>query len=389
MSELAVLILAAGKGTRMPQDLPKVLHPVGGEPLIAHVLRTARALEPVRILLVLGHRVDEVRAALAAPDVEIVLQLDPRGTGDAVRRAEPALRGFTGDLLVLYGDVPLVRPATLQGLLERHRLEANAATLLTATLPDASGYGRILRDAQGFCCGIVEQKELAPGQEAIREFNSGIAVFRADPLFRALARIVPAPRTGEYYLTDVFGLLQGDGERIGTGHLADPDEILGVNTLEQLCQVEEAHARRATEAADCAWCSLARRAPAGAAAAAPAEALLLGAGERMLVAVNPDPFNNGHLLLFPRRHVTLAASLDETERQELAVWLQRAENVLRQVYGAPAFNVGCSSGAGDHLTIHLVPRWEGDMNFLPLVARLKLIPETPRGSWERLREAMS
>jgi diadenosine tetraphosphate (Ap4A) HIT family hydrolase/UTP-glucose-1-phosphate uridylyltransferase len=388
VSELAVLILAAGKGTRMPPDLPKVLHAIGGVPLIEHVLRTARALGPTRILLVLGHRVDEVRAAIAAADVEIVLQLDPRGTGDAVRRAEPALRGFTGDLLVLYGDVPLVRATTLRDLLERHRLEENAATLLTATLPDASGYGRILRDADGFCCGIVEQKELAPGQAAIREFNSGIAVFRAGPLFRALARIVPAPRGGEYYLTDVFGLLQGDGERIGTGHLADPDEILGVNTVEQLGAVEAVHARRGAESAECAWCRVARQAPAGSAAAGPAEALLLGAGERMLVCVNPNPFNNGHLLLFPRRHVTLAAGLDGGERRELSEWLQRAEGVLGRVYGAQAFNVGCSSGAGGHLTIHLVPRWEGDMNFLPLVARLKLIPETPRGSWERLREVL-
>lgn len=388
MSELAVLILAAGKGTRMPPELPKVLHAVGGVPLIEHVLRTARALEPTRILLVLGHRVDEVRAAVAGADVEIVLQLDPRGTGDAVRRAEPALRGFTGDLLVLYGDVPLVRPATLRDLLERHRLEENAATLLTATLPDASGYGRILRDADGFCCRIVEQKDLAPGQEAIREFNSGIAVFRAGPLFRALARIVPSPRSGEYYLTDVFGLFQGDGERIGTGHLADPDEILGVNTVEQLCAIEEVQARRAAESAECAWCRMAGETPAGGAAAGPAEGLLLGAGERMLVCVNPNPFNNGHLLLFPRRHVTLAAGLDGGERRELSEWLQRAEGVLGRVYGAPAFNVGCSSGAGGHLTIHLVPRWEGDVNFLPLVARLKLIPETPRGSWERLREAL-
>jgi len=388
VSELAILVLAAGKGTRMPQDLPKVLQPVGGAPLIDHVLRTARALAPARILLVLGHRVDEVRAAIDAPDVEIVLQLDPRGTGDAVRRAEPVLRGFTGDLLILYGDVPLVRPQTLRDLLERHRLEENAATLLTATLPDATGYGRILRDAHGFCCGIVEQKELAPGQEAIREFNSGIAVFRAGPLFRALARVVPAPRSGEYYLTDVFGLLQRDGERIGTGHLADSDEILGVNTLEQLGQVEAVHARRAAEGSGCAWCDLAVRAPAGQAAVAPASALLLAAGERILVAVNPDPFNNGHLLLFPRRHVTLAAGLDGEERRELAEWLQRAEGVLARAYGASAFNTGCSSGAGGHLTIHLVPRWEGDMNFLPLVARLKLIPETPRGSWERLREAM-
>jgi len=388
VNDLAVLILAAGKGTRMPADRPKVLQPIGGEPLIAHVLRTARALDPGRILLVLGHRADEVRAAIAADDIEIVLQPDPRGTGDAVRRAEPTLRDHAGDLLVLYGDVPLVRPATLHELLERHRVEANAATLLTATLDDPSGYGRIVRDERGFCSGIVEQRELAAGQQAIREFNSGIAVFRARPLFEALARIRPAPRSGEYYLTDVFGLLRGAGERIGTSHLADPDDIRGVNTPEQLCHIQELQARRAAEAGACAWCRLAGRVPVGGGGSEATDALLLDAGERVLIGVNPHPFNNGHLLLIPRRHVTYAAALDAREIRELSVGLQRGEALLGSVYGARAFNVGCRSGAGEHLTVHLVPRWEGDMSFLPLVAQLKLIPETPLGSWERLREAM-
>jgi CTP:molybdopterin cytidylyltransferase MocA/diadenosine tetraphosphate (Ap4A) HIT family hydrolase len=387
VSALAVLVLAAGKGTRMPADRPKVLQPVAGEPLLAHVLATARALGPARILLVLGHRADEVRAAIEAPDLEIVLQPDPRGTADAVRRAAPALEGFAGDVLVLYGDVPLVRPATLRDLLERHRLEENAATVLTATLPDAAGYGRIVRDGRGFCCRVVEQRELAPGQEAIREFNSGIVAFRARPLFEALARVAPAPRTGEYYLTDVFGLLHEAGARIGTCRLADPSEILGVNTPEHLRQVEEAHAARAPAAAGCALCGLARRVPAGG-AAPPGETLLLDAGELVLLRVADPPFNSGHLVLFPRRHVGHAAALLPDERRALAEGLQRGERLIARVYGGEALNVGWNSGTGEHLAVQIVPRWAGDLNFLPLVAQLKLIPETPRRTWERLREEM-
>jgi CTP:molybdopterin cytidylyltransferase MocA/diadenosine tetraphosphate (Ap4A) HIT family hydrolase len=388
VSPIAVLILAAGKGTRMPADLPKVLRRVAGMPLLAHVVRTARTLDPARILLVLGHRAEEVRAAFPEPDLEVVLQPDPCGTGDAVRRAEAALRGFDGDVLVLYGDVPLVRAATLRELIERHALEENAATLLTASLEDASGYGRIVRDEMGFCRGVVEQRELAPGQEAIREFNSGIAIFRAGPLFAALARIRPAPRTGEYYLTDVFALLRGEGERIGTSHLADPDEILGVNTPEQLRRVEETHAGRPAGPEVCELCRLAAGAPAGGCGTDPGATLLLGSGERVLVRANGEPFNSGHLMLFPRRHVTQVPMLDPAEVRELADWLRRGETLLRDLYGCEATNVGCASGAGEHLVFHLVPRWRGDVNFLALVARLKIIPDTPRRSWERLREAM-
>jgi UDP-N-acetylglucosamine pyrophosphorylase len=388
VSELAVLILAAGKGTRMPADLPKVLRPVAGEPLLAHVLRTARALEPARIVLVLGHRADEVRAAIGAADLEIVLQPDPRGTGEAVRLAGAALAGFDGDVLVLYGDVPGVRPATLRELIERHALEENAATLLTASLADASGYGRIVRDELGFCRAIVEQRELAPGQETICEFNSGIALFRARPLFDAVARIRPASRTGEYYLTDVFALLREAGGRIGTSHLADPDEILGVNTPEQLQRVEEVRSHCATHPEPCELCRLAAGAPAGGCGSDAATTLLLGSGERVLVRASGEPFNSGHLVLFPRRHVTQTPSLDEAELAELTGWLRRGETLLRDLYGCEAINLGCASGTGEHLTVHLVPRWGGDVNYLALVARLKLIPETPLRSWERLREAM-
>jgi len=386
--ELAILILAAGKGTRMPADRPKVLQPVAGEPLLAHVLRTARALGPQRILLVLGHRAEEVRAAVGSDGLEIVLQPDPRGTGEAVRLAEPLLRGFEGDVLVLYGDVPLVRPATLGELLERHALEQNAATLLSATLDDPAGYGRIVRDERGFVCGIVEQRELRPDQERIREIHSGIAVFRGHPLLAALARIRPQNRTGEYYLTDVFGLLHQTGERIGACHLRDPDEILGVNTPDQLRWAEQVHARRATQAAGCELCRLSEwsRSPAGGPDAE--AAYLLGAGERICLRVSPRPFNSGHLVLFPRRHVTHATALTPEELRELGSWLQRAEGLLVRVYGCEALNVGCSSGVGEHLGVQLVPRWPGDLNFLPLVADLKLIPETPLRSWQRLREAM-
>jgi bifunctional UDP-N-acetylglucosamine pyrophosphorylase/glucosamine-1-phosphate N-acetyltransferase len=244
MRELAVVILAAGKGTRMPPDMPKVLRPVAGEPLLAHALRTARALAPARLVTVLGHGAEEVRRAVGLGDAEVVLQLEQRGTGDAVMCAEQQMAGFSGDLLVLYGDVPLLRAETLAGLLEIHCIEENAATILTAGFTDPTGYGRIVRDERGFCVGIVEQRDLAPCQEAIREVNSGIIAFAAARLFPALHDVQPDNRQGEYYLTSVIDLLHRAGERIGTVHLED--ERAGTGGRRRLRAVRRASGCAAT-----------------------------------------------------------------------------------------------------------------------------------------------
>ena len=379
---LAVVVLAAGKGTRMPGDLPKVLHPLGGEPMVNHVLRTVRALGPERIVLVVGHRADEVRRAVAAADLAVVVQAEQLGTGHAVLCAAPELAGFRGTLLVVYGDVPLLRRETLLELCELHELEDNAASILSATVDEPAGYGRLVRDAHGRCVGIVEQRNLAFDQEHIPEINSGIIAFAAEPLFSALRQVHPDERAGEVYLTDVIGLLCASGRRVGTYHLNDPTEILGVNTLEQLSAVEHAHVCRLRNPASgcelCAAAALADDAVAG------GRALLLGAGARVCLKVASRPFNNGHLLVFPRRHVTCFPSLSDEERAELADWMRVAERLLERAYGMDALNAGINSGVGGHLAFHVIPRWSGDLNYLPLLAGLKLVPESPAGTWERL-----
>lgn len=382
MDDLGIIILAAGKGTRMPDDLPKMLRPLAGQPLLEHVLRTARSLEPRQILLVLGHGADEIRNALAGDDCQVVLQAEQRGTGDAVLRAELQVAGGDCTALILYGDVPLLRPRTLRELLEMHAVEGNAVTILTAELSDPRGYGRILRDAEGHCAGIVEQRDLGPDQQEIAEINSGILAVRMSRLFGALHRVRPQNEQGEYYLTDIVKILREDGERIGCYCLRDPDEIRGVNTLAQLELLERILAQRsAGETPACELCAAAQQAP--------ETSLLLAEGETLRLHVARQPFNSGQLIVVPKRHVTSFLSLTEQERQEIAVFLRRGEDLLRRVYRYEGLNVGFNSGAGEHLALHLVPRWAGDLNYLPLLAGLKLVPESPRRSWERLREVES
>jgi CTP:molybdopterin cytidylyltransferase MocA/diadenosine tetraphosphate (Ap4A) HIT family hydrolase len=380
MDDLRIIILAAGKGTRMPDDVPKMLQPLSGQPLLEHVLRTARELEPRQILLVLGHRADEIRAALAESDCQVVLQTEQRGTGDAVLRAESQVTGRDCTALILYGDVPLLRTRTLRELLEMHCVEGNAATILTAELEDPRGYGRILRDAEGHCSGIVEQRDLSGDQEEIGEINSGILAVRMRDLFGALHRVQPENEQGEYYLTDIIRILREDGERIGCYCLGDPDEIRGVNTLAQLDLLERILVqRRGRERAECQLCEAAEQTP--------EQSLLLAEGETVRLHVAPRPFNSGHMILVLKRHVTSFLSVSAAERREIALFLPRAEALLQRAYHYEGLNVGYNSGAGEHLAIHLVPRWGGDLNYLPLLAGLKLVPESSRRTWERLREA--
>ncbi|MBP7669347.1 MAG: NTP transferase domain-containing protein [Candidatus Eisenbacteria bacterium] len=426
MTSLAVVVLAAGKGTRMPADVPKVLRPVAGVPLLLHVLQSVRALSPERIVMVVGHRGDEVAAAVAGSagaagasasgragsgaaesgsEITIVRQETQRGTGDAVLCAEGALRDFAGTVLVVYGDVPLLRWETLAELCELHALERNAASVLSATLEEPRGYGRIVRNSEGRCIGIVEQRDLTFEQETIGEINSGIIAFESQMLFPALHRIRPDNAASEYYLTDVIGILCAAGERVGTYHLRDANEILGVNTLEQLGEVERLHACRARRReSECELCRAAASANGGQGSGGQAasgqasdqgvdgglspERLLLGSGERTCLMVASHPFNNGHLLVFPRRHITSFPSLTHAELTEIAGWVRTAERLLRKAYRMDALNMGANSGSGGHLAFHLIPRWGGDLNFLPLLAGLKLVPESPRGTWERLSRAM-
>lgn len=238
-ADVSVVILAAGLGTRMKSSVAKVLHRAGGAPLIEHVVRAARAVAPPeRIVIVTGHQADEVEAAVRHHGVRFQLQAEQKGTGHAlcVCQAQPGLA--EGLLLVLYGDCPLLQPATLERLIETHRASAAAAAVLTACLPDPAGYGRILRDAEGRVASIVEQKDATPEQRAVDEINSGIYCFDAAALWPRLDRLQPSPATGELYLTDVIALLRQDGLFTVPLLIGDPAEVLGINTRVELAEAD-------------------------------------------------------------------------------------------------------------------------------------------------------
>ena len=232
---LAVAVLAAGKGTRMKSDLPKVLQPLAGATLVERVLASCRHLAPARQILIVGHQAERVEASLAAiQGLEYVLQQPQNGTGHAVQQLLPALEGFEGELLVLNGDVPLLRPETLERLLERHRSSGAAVTLLTARLEDPSGYGRVVADAAGQVSGIVEHRDCSQEQRRITLINAGIYCFDWAKLAAVLPQLTTDNDQGELYLTDTVAMLSP------AMHLevSDPDEINGINDRLQLAQCE-------------------------------------------------------------------------------------------------------------------------------------------------------
>ena len=236
----SAIVLAAGKGTRMKSDLPKVMHHAHGRPMVEWVVAAARAVGCSPVVLVIGHGADVVRGHFqVAEDVEFVMQMPQLGTGHAVDQArELFARGELGDeVLVLCGDGPLIRPHTLQVLLDTHRESGAAATLATAVIADPSGYGRIERDAHGSFRRIVEQKDATPEQLAINEINPSYYCFRTADLFDALRRVTNQNASGEYYLTDVFELLLRDGKRVSVVDAVPPEDVLSVNTPEQLAEV--------------------------------------------------------------------------------------------------------------------------------------------------------
>jgi bifunctional UDP-N-acetylglucosamine pyrophosphorylase/glucosamine-1-phosphate N-acetyltransferase len=236
-----ILILAAGLGTRMKSDQAKVLHRLGSRPLIAHVLRTAAQLDPAQILIVVGHQHEEVKAAARAAlspamaeRLVFVHQVEQRGTGHAVRCASTALREAEGDVVVLYGDTPLVRPETLDRLVTTHRQQAHAATLLTIELEQPPAYGRIIRDAAGQFLRIVEERDCLPEERAITEINPGFYCFEIASLLPALEQLSPQNAQGEYYLTDVPAHLLAAGRTVGTILHKDPQELEGINNRSEL-----------------------------------------------------------------------------------------------------------------------------------------------------------
>ncbi len=238
---LAAIILAAGKGTRMGGDIPKVCHELDGKPMVAHVLEAIASLAPQRIVLVVGFRAEAVAGAVRAftPNlpIEYVRQEEQRGTGHAVAVAARALEDFRGNLLIRYGDTPLVRPETLARLLDAHRAARGTGALLTALLEDPTGYGRIIRDSTGRVVRIEEEKSASEAERLIREVNAGAYCYRSQPLFRALEKLRPNSANGELYLTDAVRVLASRGRKIIALSAALPNEILGVNTPEQLDHV--------------------------------------------------------------------------------------------------------------------------------------------------------
>ena len=237
---LAIIIMAAGKGTRMQSELPKVLHQANGRPLIDYVLDSANSLDPDKTVLIVGHQAELVKAAAARYRVCSALQEPQLGTGHAIMQAETHLSDFKGEILILSGDAPLVNAETLQELIAFHRSRNGAATVLTAELHDPTGYGRIIRQEKSDCVlKIVEQKDASKEELAIREINSGVYVFNAQLLFQALGQINTNNAQKEYYLTDVFALCFQNGQRVYAFKTENPNEILGINTPEQLLEAEQ------------------------------------------------------------------------------------------------------------------------------------------------------
>ena len=233
---LEVIVLAAGQGTRMRSALPKVLHPLAGRPLLGHVLDTARALRPARIFVVHGHGADQVRAAFAEAKVEWVLQAEQRGTGHAVQQALPRLSSGA-QVLVLNGDVPLVRADTLTQLAAA---AGKGLAILTSELSDATGYGRVVRDARGRVRRIVEEKDASTKERRIREWYCGFLAAGAKSLAGWLTRLTDGNAQKEYYLTDVIGIAAKAGASVASVKVADAAEAAGVNSKEELAALERA-----------------------------------------------------------------------------------------------------------------------------------------------------
>lgn len=247
MSTLAVIILAAGEGTRMKSERSKVLHTVCGRPMVRWVLSAVTPLKPASINLVVGHKADQVRVELAQEKITYVTQEQQLGTGHAVRLAGKHLKNFKGDVIVLCADTPLITADTLKGLLAFHRKRRNAATILSAHFDNPFSYGRIVRLPSGQVTGIVEEKDATQQQRAIPEINSGIYCFKSPLVWKALGSIRNDNAKKEYYLTDVIGILDRAGEKVDAFSDVQPDEIMGVNNRLDLSIAEAKMRRRICE----------------------------------------------------------------------------------------------------------------------------------------------
>src|SRR5688572_26242282 len=238
MPDTHVVILAAGQGTRMKSQLPKVLHPIAGRAMVEHVLRTAEAVSPATITLIVGHRADIVRERLASgpSSLQFAVQEPQLGTAHALQQAEPVLAGRTGTVILLSGDVPLLRPGTLERLVETHRAANAAATVVTAHVERPYGYGRIVR-TDGRIARIVEERDASPAERQIREINGGIYAFDLAPLFDSLRGIASQNAQGEFYLTDLIAIYRRRKLPVETLLIENSQEIRGINSRTELAEV--------------------------------------------------------------------------------------------------------------------------------------------------------
>ena len=246
MANLTAVILAAGKGTRMKSKLPKVLHKVGGHPMLEHVMDAAEAAGCRDNVVVIGHGAELVRE-LVGDRARIALQAEQLGTGHAVLQAADTLKDFSGTVMILCGDTPLLEADELEKFYAEHVKSGAAATVMSALMDDPFGYGRILRDANGDVAGIVEQKDASEEQKQIKEINTGNYCVEAPLLFEVLRTLGNDNAQGEYYLTDVLAKLRAMGKKVGGVITADSEMIMGVNSRRQLAEAESVMRRRIAE----------------------------------------------------------------------------------------------------------------------------------------------
>ncbi|MEW6096902.1 MAG: sugar phosphate nucleotidyltransferase [bacterium] len=236
---IAIIVLAAGLGKRMKSNLAKVLHKICNKPMIEYVLDTLSFFSSVRVVVVVGHQAEEVTNLLKDRKVEIVLQKEQLGTGHAVAQTEKVLSDFEGDILVVCGDTPLLKSNTLEKLIQAHQESHATITILTATLNDPTGYGRIVTDSSGNVCKIIEEKDATQLEKTINLVNTGTYCFKSKNLFATLKKITNDNKQGEFYLTDVVRILKEEGEKIVDIEASDPIEVMGINTQDDMRQAEK------------------------------------------------------------------------------------------------------------------------------------------------------
>lgn len=246
MEDKAIIVLAAGKGTRMKSKRVKVLHSLGGRPILSHIIESIHPLAQKKVIVV-GYQAQEVKRQFSQKGLDFVYQKEQLGTGDAVLACQYLLQDFQGQVMILSGDVPLLRTSTLTSLWDEHKNSGAAATLLTVQMRDADGYGRIIRDKKGVFSAIREHGDATAEERRITEINAGIYCFHKEPLFRALQELDTGNQQGEYYLTDVFSLFLAWGLPCQTKKASDPQEVMGINTRLHLAAAEGVLRQRINE----------------------------------------------------------------------------------------------------------------------------------------------